>query len=1629
MPTKTDRILSYLPGTFRALPKPTVLYSLVDAFGNELLQAENTLAAVMRSHWVDTADKNEDVIADLKSIASLYGLSPRDDETVEDFRAHLKHYVRTFLDGTPTVQGILRVTAEALGLVTADSYDQLDTWWKRTSDALTTNENRGDDASGMLFSVLQARGDDATAAYFAGTTDLSAGVDLRNASVLSLKIDGNATATFDLAPMVGDPSKASLNKIIDAINNNSAARASAPDGKHLIIASPTVGASSKLALQDVANDAAAMLLGLAPRSYAGSAASSAIVHGTADLAAGVDLSDLRYVRIALDGKPPAEIDCAGPTSSATSLQNIVDALNTALGSGFASQDGHFLSLQSSISGFSSSIQFFSPTAQDATQILFGKVSVISTGKNPQPAQVTGAQDLSKGVDLSRKFNVSIALDGAAPLVINCAGATPGATSLDEIVSKINAGIGKPIASPFKNFLNLISPTQGPSSSIVLSISPIADATYEIFGIPSREAAGNDATAASLVGNTLPATINFGAQHLLQIAVDDGGIVPIDFWAAVPNRAVASPSDATTAINNALGSNLASSSIDHLVLTSLTKGAASCILVSPVTISRTKRFVTRSFVMGEAAETVLGVAYQKSTGSPASPARVEGTAELSRGVDLRTDPFLQFSIDGAPPLTVDCSQGPPRPRVALPGEISAAINKQIAAALGAPGKSHVASDDGHHLFFTSPSTGASSSIEFLSSTSTDAASLLGLPYGEIFGHDAIGVSFQATVDLSGGVDLSAARKVKLAIDGAAPVEIDCAGQNPNQTSQAEILTRINAALNANIASPNGKFLTLTSPTKGANSRIEILAPASSDATQKILGVGPRSYHGQGAVNARIPGTKDLSASQDLSKARFLRLAVNSKAPLDIDCSAAANSLVQCSLTEIMKAINDAAKQTVATSPDGKTLLLSSPTQGVCGEIALQPYPSDGAFTRLLGNAAKVTKGSDAAAAVITGSVDLLAGANLGERRTVRISLDGEAPTDVDIAGAKPSQTFLDEIIGKINDTLGPVASASSDTHLILSSLTRGENSSIEVLPIRALELCEYSPAQVSQSFTLKHGDGFALNNTGAAASSLNVELTAPQGLAGVTFINRTTQQVIRVMEPIPVGGTMFLQSGDGSLPTLRILDSIGNQLPVSSDSLEAGPLGTRATVPFLSLLGPWYLVGGNEDTWASLQLNDPQAPNLLLLRARTRGSNGDSIGVTVDPASLTQVPAPATNGSLTTLIGKIHMQDTSFQLLNADNSVLAILRKGATTGFDSFADTPAIVRGNLYANGANPPILSAQFVAALFDVKILGIDTSGTTTIETYGSVSIGMGLDQPESLAAQILSKPSQSVVAEEISKISAFELSRGKTNWTFLVCDGARFDFAVFDAATFAGGACFEPGVFDASRFANMPPESEAAVFSGDPSTITANLKFSWLSCQPGSFDVNLPADLPGKFGARFDEALFGSDGKAPETYSGIVMEPPTDTDYLKTRINGHSSLVVADTVDRVPIGWDASMIPFHHPRAQNLTGGTDTGPASIFLSEPGVPTFVKLTAKNPGTWGNAIAVSAVKLSPGRFEITVGYQAASFESARETVFAGKVLSAGDDPLPPLTGLLLKPRPVGVLQGKAAGVLAKVTREGAWSDL
>jgi hypothetical protein len=333
------------------------------------------------------------------------------------------------------------------------------------------------------------------------------------------------------------------------------------------------------------------------------------------------------------------------------------------------------------------------------------------------------------------------------------------------------------------------------------------------------------------------------------------------------------------------------------------------------------------------------------------------------------------------------------------------------------------------------------------------------------------------------------------------------------------------------------------------------------------------------------------------------------------------------------------------------------------------------------------------------------------------------------------------------------------------------------------------------------------------------------------------------------------------------------------------------------------------------------------------------------------------------------------------------------------------------------------VADLFDVTLRYLPDDGTPLVETYSGVTIGLGGDAPEGLTLRINTQ-SQLALAEELDKAAALVVPRGRSEWAYLDCYGARFKRDRFNAARFADGLCLERGVFDVSRFARTPPEPEAAVFApaGPLADPPVEVRLRWSRYRPGAFVVNLPADLSEQFGGRFNQARFGRAGETPEMHDGVVTEPPDDPDHLVARVNAGSTLVEARIVQRVPIGFEAAPVPLRKPRTRTLSGGTDGEPARLYLAEKDVPGFIELRARRPGAWGNAIAVSVRKVGPARFDVTVGYQGARFENARQVALVGRILKPGEEPLPALAEDLLAPGPAGVLQAKAAGVHADVTR-------
>lgn len=1617
MPTKTDRILSHLPQTFRPAPQRSALYAVTDTFGNELLLAENSLAAIMMSHWVDHADRGAELIHDLRLLAALYGLAPRPDESVEEFREHLKRYIRTFLEGTVTVQGILRVTAEALGLHIADDYKDLDTWWTRDSDTLLIATPRRDDAAEQVlgFSSAQASGTAAQAARVVGTVDLSTGVDLSDAFWLRLQVD-NTPLVVDFRETGLNLPNLPLDEVIQAINDKAQAEPAlgvdiaAQDDGYLTLTSPTVGADSLIEVQPGEQDAADNLLGLAPWSYQGQDAQPAQVRGTVDLSGGIDLgvdpSQIRYLRLAIDDTLLAEIDCASSAPGHKTLNQVRDAINQGLGQAIASHDGQFLSLTAA-----SRIEFQAPAAQDATQALFGTVNPIYAGQGPQPAQLICRRDLSPGSNLSDRSQLQLRVDDSPSVQVNCRGLNPANTRPGEIVVAINNALGSPVASQFGRFLALTSPTVGAASQIVIETPPSDDATDLILGLGSRQLSGTAATAAQILGDRdlSDRTVNLMAQRFLPLAVDGGTPVEIDLQAHVPeeNRRQATLGHLVTAINQVMGEEIAADAGGHLRLRSPTVGAASQLAIAPQMVEQPRRFITRAFITDDASQAIFGFLNRSAQGIPAAPAQVVGTPDLSRGVDLRGKRYLRLAIDGAAPVEIDCAGQ--RPRATLLEEVVQAIN----TALGQPIASSLS--DRHLVLTSSPPSGSTSQICFEPPQVEDLLETLGLAAGTVWAEAATRVRFVGTVDLSAQVDLSAASSIKLGIDGADPVEIDCAGANPAATRIDEIVAKINGALGQRIATQDGQHLILTSEQTGSDSQLQFASPEGADATATIFGITPpRTYEGMEATAARVVGTKAISAPLNLTVTRFLQVALDGQPAVEVDCAAQADDpedLSAVSLATIIGAINQALGEGVA-SLDGNRLVLQSRQTGATSQMTLSTFRSGDARETLFGKVNPVTTGEPAQPAVLTGEVDLLRPADLSQGSRICLAVDGGRPVEIDVAAAATTATFLDEIVTAINAVFPGMTTATDTDRLQLKSPTVGETSHLALVPLRSLDLIEYPPLeQETAPQSVSYGDQWPVQNTGVAEVFATAEIKAPQGAVHPTLVNTTLGWQLRLLKTLRPGDQVqFWRDVKRGLQA-KFTTADGTATPVKGCDIWVGPFGAQGVVPFTDSRRLCLDAKGQ----SSLQLDNPLTSDLVRLRTQA-GITQDQLTVTVTAADLNALGPEAISADA--LVGRLQVEATNIQILNGANQPIAQLRSGPDVELADYSNQGVLVQGSLYTD-SDPPLMVVQSIAHLFDVTLNYQPETGDPVSEPYRGVTIGGDATDSRSLVRQ-LNSGSTLVRAETLAKETVLTLPPGKTQWLYQECYGSRFNAAHFnphpDQDKFAGGTCEHWGVFNVSQFSSDPPaEPVAAVFAPSPLVPAAKVEVSlqWVSHTPGAFQVNLPLDLPPRFGARFNQSYFSQGSGEAEVYEKVVTEPKTDPDYLVSQINASSSLVTAELVGRVPLGWQAITMPFRKP--QTLTLGSVTSPAQIYVTEKDLDGFIQLKAKKNGAWGNQIAVSARPAGPALYDVAVSYAGARFENARQIVLAG--------PLPELTKDLLRPGSVGILQAKAAGVQATASRD------
>lgn len=1156
---KADRILANLPPTFRLRGDPSALRALADAYGGELQSAENALVAVMRAHWVDFADAGDPAVLDLARIGALYGLAPRPDESVEEFREHLKRFVRAQLESTVTVEGIVRTTAATLGLHVEEP---LDTWWERSEELVVTQAPRGVDAATRVLGLpaVLAAGADAQPGVLVGLVDLRDGVDLRERSTLSVSIDGDGGIPTDLRAGAADPAAVTPDEIVAAL----AARlgrddvARIEDGR-LVLVSPTTGSGSVVAVRDVVGDAADLVLGLRPRTYAGTAPTRASITGTADLSAALDLRAERYLRLLVD-EDVAEVDCAAGAAdpAAVDVADVAAAIDAAVGAAVATEDGRFLTLTSPTTGAAGSVVVLEPAAQSAAALLLGDAPRAAAGKDARPARLVSDRSIGLGVDLTEGSALRIRVDSEEAVTIDVAGVDPEATRPSEIVAAVNEGLGAQAASHDGDRLTLVSPTAGTGGALVLE-EAAGDAALDLLGLRPRSGQGSPRRTASVTGVAdLPEHVDLSSRYLLSVRVDGRPPQEVDLRTHAADPSAVTVGEIEQALDAALGASVATHDGAHLILVSPTPGAAGLLEVAPLRTTLRRRFVTRARVTDDAATTLLGFASGSATGAPATSARLAGSRDLSGGVDLTAADRVRVVVGERAPVEVACAG--PRARATTLDEVVAALST-------VPGLE--VTSDGRRVVLHDPTEGAGSRVRVEAPREADARdAVLGRPPVVVQGAAATGVRLVGTVDLADGVELAADASLRLAVDGGPATDVVLGdGVGTTTVSLSRIAALVSTALLAAgaagpVAAHDGSHLVLTSPTVGAASALVLEPPtAGTDATADVLGVTHRRYAGSAATTARVVGAVDLTGGTDLRVAHLLRVAVDGGTPVTVDLTAAVpdGSRDAVDAATITAAVRSATTADAATAPipGGVGLAITSPTAGPSSRIEVLVATAPDAAPAILGAADTEVRGQDATPAVVEGTVDLLAPADLGDRSVLRLAVDGAEPVEVDCAGVTPATTLLGEVVAALDDALPGVAQAGPEQRLRLVSRTTGAASRVDVLALRHLEVVEYPPTIATVDGAVAHGSVLTLTSAGSADVRARVEVDATHGVAGPRLADPAAGWSVRVTEAVGAGARLtFLPLSDGGVQVDVEERGEGRTLPAGSVHVDP-PAGTTA----------------------------------------------------------------------------------------------------------------------------------------------------------------------------------------------------------------------------------------------------------------------------------------------------------------------------------------------------------------------------------------------------------------------------------------------------------------------------------------
>ncbi len=1709
MPTPTERIISHLPRIYRNLGRDSILHTLLDVFGGDLAGATNVLTRVLRSHWVDHADREVLAPEDLERMAALFGHQPHPNESSESFRHHLKHSIQVLLGSTVTVQGLLRVAAEVLDLSIADAYSELDSWWSRTTPESFTLFPARDDAAELLFGVKSAevhgadswptnglamdQGASDLPAVLTGTADLSAGLDLSEplGRYLRLAVDGSRLVEVDLASQVTALEAVPLDQLVAAINGALGGTqgldppVASHDGCFLTLTSPSSGPEARIELfPPTAQDATQRLLGDGPRVATGSPPRAAQLVGSLDLSAGVDLRSGSTLWLGIDGPEPGgsesasqliPIDAGREAADRASVRHfeVVTAINTTLEEKFgvayaqvARQDGRVVTLVSPHPGPQSVLSLESPIGDDgepqpgnATEAIFGfppcspQATPATGALLLAPVTLTGKEDLADGLTLPVPCSLVLGIDNSPVRQIRLdplGSGPPGGSAngrfrilLEEIAEKINIAFhadfgGAQVAATDGRVLSLASPSRSLVSGIWFAAPSVQPDASDPSDRSKDFVAAHLALVKSLFGIQLQDFLHPGAgpyqsqSYRLGVGVDQKHPVTVEVPIRLPTHPElpADPlnlAEIRDAINIGCNQSAGGAEIAHLVpaedwvpvidgegpqpygvetpllwtpvcvtrrlaLLSPTAGTDSSISVVPLRSEQLRRYVIRAMVTHEAAQSVLGFVRRKAFGESATAACVTGSLDLRRGIDLRTARHLRLRFDDSEFLDVDCGANSNRLHAATLAEVIDSLN-QVIAPNGSIGKG-LARAEGHHLEIGSGTTGLQSRIAFETPRPEDALPvLLGVPAGTHRGQPATGIVFTGMADLTAGAALPPEAAIRIAIHpDQEPVAIAFPARDTPYTAQ-ELAATINAALGqplaAVVANAFGVHLQLIPPGQGSGCLLELAPPTGVDVTERLVGVpAGRTYRGSEGTPAVVTGLVGLPAGADLSTKRHLRLSLNGQPAVVIDCAGTADDPTSIPPYQIVEAINrtpGAPLASLGVVDDEQVLVLTSPEAGGGSEISLEPIHAPDARALLFGEVPQEAIGAPATPARLVGEVDLLRPVDLSERKVLRLVLsEGGDPLDIDVAGADPARTDLSEIITAINAAVPGLASATPDDRLLLTAPPAAEGESyLAVRPLRYLELIEYplQPQSVS-SPDLGHGHGFALVNPSlpsAPPASASIELQALQPIVGPALVNHRGDQV-RLFTTVQRGETVLLQADAVQGLRAEIVPPSGDKRAVPPHRILVGPIGTQVWLPCIL---PWR-VHPESPLSAQLQLNNPAAPHLVLLRARRFSATAYAIQVAITPSG---------NGSTVDVPTRFNVRLQAV----IDGKELDDFYPNVTIG------DPDLAPGSLVYEmvaGAAPSRLALAESVHKGDVLRLPQGRSTWRFLEHATSRLDQDHADQPDARYATI---PCGGLLPADPS--SEFCEHRG-------TYDLSRLDAAFFTSADPLDSCYREQGVFGVSRFAAVAGDPVVPVFApAQPSPFRlAQLTMRWQCHQAGSFVLNLPAELSSRFMTP-EKLPLHLEAK------GAVLQPEEDATFLEKRWCSQQVPdpgpwpLRAKLVVRVPIGWRAIPVPVRTPHRLSL--GHPRQAARLYLQEPGSERFLELEASEPGAWGNDIAVTVRRSrdGPAHYDVNVVYPLVPPEDAQN------VVKGEPSPRGPIS-----PAAISLLVTQAAGVGCAVIR-------